>query len=93
VNTANPHPPPATLNVFVYLDSSITPPASSDPLNPLTGLSNRYMDERDYRSALIFWLPFVTSTAETERLYSGFAQIIEQVRAAGVGVEFVLQGE
>lgn len=93
VNTAHLYPPPPTLNVFVYVDASVVPPPSADPFNPMTGLANRYMDERDYRSALIFWLPLVTNPSETERLYSGFAQVLDQVRAAGIAVEFVLQGE
>lgn len=93
-NIASARPPPATLNTFVYLDASLIPAVPSlDPYNPFGGLSNRYMDEFDNAAALVFWLPYLDTNAETTSVYSGFATVLDQVRAAGIGVEFVLKGE
>ena len=69
----------------------VTP--SLDPYNPLGGLSNRYMDEFDNAAALVFWLPYLDTDAETSSVYSGFAAVLDQVRAAGIGIEFILKGE
>lgn len=90
---AVPTPPPS-LNIFVYVDSTTPVPfPPTDPYNPINGLSNRYMDEFDVSAALVFWLPYLDTDAETARVYSGFAAVLDQIRPAGVGVEFVLQGE
>lgn len=93
-NLASARPPPATLNTFVYLDQSLIPATpSADPYNSLGGVVNRYMDEFDNAGALVFWLPYLDTGAETTSVYSGLAAVLEQVRAAGIGVEFILKGE